>query len=227
MALNEQFLKTHFSAISSVKQSWLYFPGQVFSEKTIRWSTSAPRLPQKELEQEEEEVSGRKVRRWRLNRLQEEGSEDYSSISLLLSEIKEGLRINWIPQLRQFPQRSSIDLKYVRLSLQWTEVHSHNPAGCCQSLSAHPLLQGFEPATFHSAPHSPRLCSLKHKVIEQARSRYSALPELPVAFFRSRPLELDRSFILFLLSLNQMKTRQPIVIFFSTNTKHEQSWSLG
>lgn len=44
-------------------------------------------------------VSGRKVRRWRLNGLQEEGREDYSSILLLLSEIKESLRINWA-QLR-------------------------------------------------------------------------------------------------------------------------------
>lgn len=177
------------------------FPWAGFQWKNIRWSTSAPRLPQKELEQEEEEVSGRKVRRWRLNRLQEEGSEDYSAISLLLSEIKEGLRINWIPQLSQFPQRSSIDLKYVRLSLQWTEVHSHNRAGCCQSLSAHKLLQGFEPATFHLAPHSPRLCSLKHKDTEQARSHYSTLAELPTAFFRSRPLELDHSFILFIFCL--------------------------
>lgn len=63
-----------------------------------RSSTSAPRLPQKAGEWEEV-VSGIKVRRWRLNGLQEEGREDYSSILLLLSEIKESLRINWA-QLR-------------------------------------------------------------------------------------------------------------------------------
>lgn len=63
-----------------------------------RNSTSASRLPQKAGEWEEM-VSGRKVRRWRLNGLQEEGREDYSSILLLLSEITESLRINWA-QLR-------------------------------------------------------------------------------------------------------------------------------
>lgn len=84
----------------------------------VRWRSSA--LPQKQLEQEEEEVGGRKVRRWRLNGLQEERWEHYSSISLLLSEIKEGLRINWVPQLSRSPQRLN---------------PSHSAAGRRQSLS--------------------------------------------------------------------------------------------
>lgn len=58
-----------------------------------RRSASAPRRLQ-DAGEWEEVVSGRKVRRWRLNGLQEEGREDYSSILLLLSEIKESLRIN-------------------------------------------------------------------------------------------------------------------------------------
>lgn len=46
------------------------FPGQVFSEKPK--NKQMPGEAQKQLEQEEEEVGGRKLRRWRLNRLQEE-----------------------------------------------------------------------------------------------------------------------------------------------------------
>lgn len=108
MALNKQtaFLK-YVSFLSSDKQPRLCFP------EGVSWSSSAPRLPQKELGQEEDEVGGRKVRRWRRDRLQEEGQEDCSSISLLLSEIKNGLRINWISPLSRFPQRSN-DIRNVR-----------------------------------------------------------------------------------------------------------------
>lgn len=102
------FFKIHVSFLSSDQQSRLCFP------EGVSWSSSAPRLPQKELRQEEDEVGGRKVRRWRRDRLQEEGREDYSSISLLLSEIKDGLRINWISPLSRFPQRSNTDIRNVR-----------------------------------------------------------------------------------------------------------------
>lgn len=88
-----------------------------------------------QLRQEEEEVGGRKVRRWWRDRLQEEGQEDYSSISLLLSEIKDGLRINWISPLSRFPQRSNADFRNVRDEPTVNRVQSQHgwmlPASFC------------------------------------------------------------------------------------------------
>lgn len=49
----------------------------------------------KQREQEEEEVGGRKVRRWRLNRLQEERERRFNPpLHGFLCEIIKGLRIN-------------------------------------------------------------------------------------------------------------------------------------
>lgn len=79
----------------------------------------SPRPSRGQLRREQEEAGGRKVRRWRLNR-----RRDYSSISLLLSEIKEGLRINWMPQLSR---RSGFDPKMWETSLQWTVPGFHAP----------------------------------------------------------------------------------------------------
>ena len=136
------FFKIHVSFVSSDQQSRLCFPGRssVNRPEGVRWSSSAPRLPQKELRQEEEEVGGRKVRRWWRDRLQEERREDYSSISLLLSEIKDDLRINWISSLNRFPLRSNTDFRNVGDEPTVNRVQSQHgwmlsASSCCRDLN--------------------------------------------------------------------------------------------
>lgn len=101
----------------------------------LQWTDMKVSGEAHQLRQEEEEVGGRKVRRWWRDRLQEEGREDYSSISLLLSEIKDGLRINWISPLSRFPQRSNADFRNVRDEPTVNRVQSQHgwmlPASFC------------------------------------------------------------------------------------------------
>lgn len=142
------FLNTFYS-VSSIKQSWMHFPGQGYSEEgekteqnksDVRWSSSAPRLPQTQLEQEEE-VGVRKVRRWRLNRLQEENS---SSTSLLLTEIIKVRGFTGFHSLYSSPKcgrRAAVGnadkIRFVSVTLYssyWTgSVHIILPFGAAES----------------------------------------------------------------------------------------------
>lgn len=94
------------------------------------------------------------------------GPEDYSSILLLLSEIKEGLRINWIPQLSQVPQRLNTDLHCESGACSEAEstVRTGGAAGCRDS---------DQPPS--SQPQKPPLTSGQHNLTEQLCSHDSFL----------------------------------------------------
>lgn len=152
-----------FCIISSAEESWFVFPW-------AKYNLSSGEAHQHRDSVRKELKTGRrrgrrykKLRRWRLNRLQEKkvGRIIIAPFFCFYLRLKEGffLRINWIPQLIRFPHR--------RLNTNCTVKKQSNGlilTDCCRDLNQQPSFPSSVTHT-HTAHRSARYDQRVHVIL--------------------------------------------------------------